>query len=162
MTHTISPGFRVRLSCSLRPRTYFDQSSLQQTASSVLQTRHPTMAAEEPKDTGHVESQPRDVSETSEGSVQDGATGKDASDDKVAQFVAAHQDYPPMTPEMEKRIKKKIDAWIIPLVRATPRTRWPLWPAYTLCRVSSRPLWLPSTRSSWAPLPCTTSLRTIT
>ncbi|KAL6855502.1 hypothetical protein ACO1O0_006651 [Amphichorda felina] len=73
------------------------------------------MAAEEPKDTGHVESQPRDVSETSEGSVQDGATGKDASDDKVAQFVAAHQDYPPMTPEMEKRIKKKIDAWIIPL-----------------------------------------------
>ncbi|KAH6890644.1 major facilitator superfamily domain-containing protein [Thelonectria olida] len=34
---------------------------------------------------------------------------------EAAKFVAAHQDYPPMTPEIEKRVKKKIDAWMIPL-----------------------------------------------
>ena len=39
----------------------------------------------------------------------------DVPQDEAARFVAAHADYPPMTPEMEKRIKKKIDAWIIPL-----------------------------------------------
>lgn len=37
-------------------------------------------------------------------------------DDKVSQFVVAHQHLPPMTPEIEKTIKKKIDAWMIPLV----------------------------------------------
>lgn len=35
--------------------------------------------------------------------------------DEAAKFIAAHADYPPMTPEMEKRIKKKLDAWLIPL-----------------------------------------------
>lgn len=35
--------------------------------------------------------------------------------DEAALFIAAHADYPPMTPEMEKRIKKKLDAWLIPL-----------------------------------------------
>lgn len=36
--------------------------------------------------------------------------------DDAARFIAAHADsYPPMTPEIEKRIKKKIDAWLIPL-----------------------------------------------
>ena len=42
--------------------------------------------------------------------------GKTVSGDDAVQFVAAHQDLPPMTPEIEKRIKKKIDAWMIPLV----------------------------------------------
>lgn len=34
---------------------------------------------------------------------------------EAAKFVIAHQDYPPMTPEIEKRVKKKIDSWMIPL-----------------------------------------------
>ena len=45
---------------------------------------------------------------------------KEVPADKAAQFVAGHQDYPPMTPEMEKRIKRKIDRWMIPLVRKKP------------------------------------------
>ena len=79
------------------------------------------MAAEESKDPGHVRSSSRDMADN-ESSVSVSASANDAAatkelpaDDKVAQFVAAHQDYPPMTPEMEKRIKRKIDAWIIPL-----------------------------------------------
>ena len=59
---------------------------------------------------------PNHVSNTSTVSVD--LAQKASPDDRLAQFVAEHQDYPPMTPEMEKRIKKKIDAWIIPLVRA--------------------------------------------
>ena len=47
---------------------------------------------------------------------------KEAADGQVAQFVAEHRNYPPMTPEMEKRIKKKIDAWIIPLVSPASQT----------------------------------------
>ena len=50
-------------------------------------------------------------------SIKDGKTL--AGDDAVL-FVAAHQDLPPMTPEIEKRIKRKIDAWMIPLVWRNP------------------------------------------
>lgn len=59
-------------------------------------------------------------------------TRKESPDDRVAQFVAEHQDYPPMTPEMEKRIKKKIDAWIIPLVRSPPSYHGLFTSAYAL------------------------------
>lgn len=71
------------------------------------------MAAEDSRDAEHGVS--NDAAATSAASVD--LTRKESPDDRVAQFVAEHQDYPPMTPEMEKRIKKKIDAWIIPLVR---------------------------------------------
>lgn len=41
--------------------------------------------------------------------------------DDAARYLAnAAEDYGPMTPEMEKRIVKKIDSWIIPLVSRTP------------------------------------------
>jgi hypothetical protein len=37
--------------------------------------------------------------------------------DETARYLAnAAEEYGPMTPEMEKRIVKKIDSWIIPLV----------------------------------------------
>lgn len=35
--------------------------------------------------------------------------------DQAAEFIAAHLEYPTMTPEKERSIKRKIDAWIIPL-----------------------------------------------
>lgn len=34
----------------------------------------------------------------------------------AAKFVAEHQNYPPMTPEIEKKLVRKIDGWMIPLV----------------------------------------------
>lgn len=37
--------------------------------------------------------------------------------DEAATFLANADAFPPMTPEMEKKIVKKIDAWMIPLVR---------------------------------------------
>ncbi|KAI8298537.1 hypothetical protein K4K61_011580 [Colletotrichum sp. SAR11_59] len=39
--------------------------------------------------------------------------------DEAAEFLANANDYPPMTPEMGKRIVKKIDAWMIPLLLFT-------------------------------------------
>lgn len=48
--------------------------------------------------------------------------GKTAALDGAVQFVTAHQDLPPMTAEIEKRIKKKIDGWMIPLVRCALRS----------------------------------------
>ncbi|KAJ0282576.1 hypothetical protein COL940_005129 [Colletotrichum noveboracense] len=39
--------------------------------------------------------------------------------DEAAEFLANANDYPPMTPEMEKKIVKKIDAWMIPLLLFT-------------------------------------------
>lgn len=57
----------------------------------------------------------RDVTDVSNMSVRNGKIESDEPADQAARFIAAHADYPPMTPEMEKRIKKKIDAWIIPL-----------------------------------------------
>lgn len=40
--------------------------------------------------------------------------------DDAAKYLANTRDsqYPPMTPEREKKLKKKIDSWMIPLVRA--------------------------------------------
>ncbi|SPO01042.1 related to allantoate permease [Cephalotrichum gorgonifer] len=73
------------------------------------------MATQDSKDAerGPPPSNDVDVVDASVGSVN--MTGKESPDDKVVQLIAEHQDYPPMTPEMEKKIKKKIDAWIIPL-----------------------------------------------
>ncbi|KAJ3957915.1 hypothetical protein N0V92_005502 [Colletotrichum tropicale] len=44
--------------------------------------------------------------------------------DEAAEFLANANDYPPMTPEMEKRIVKKIDAWMIPLLAWKCSTPW--------------------------------------
>lgn len=41
---------------------------------------------------------------------------QDGTLDEAAEFLANANNYPPMTPEMEKKIVKKIDAWMIPLV----------------------------------------------
>ena len=37
--------------------------------------------------------------------------------DEAAKYLATANDYGPMTPEKEKKIVKKIDSWILPLVR---------------------------------------------
>lgn len=36
--------------------------------------------------------------------------------DDAAKYLANSEEYPRMTPEQEKKIVKKIDAWMIPLV----------------------------------------------
>lgn len=36
--------------------------------------------------------------------------------DKAAEFLANNGPYPPMTPEQEKRLLKKIDGWMIPFL----------------------------------------------
>lgn len=40
--------------------------------------------------------------------------------DEAAQFLAECGEYPPMTPEMEKKIIQKIDRWMIPMVSLNP------------------------------------------
>jgi hypothetical protein len=37
--------------------------------------------------------------------------------DDAAQYLAGHDDFGPLTPEKEKAIVRKIDAWMIPLVK---------------------------------------------
>lgn len=39
--------------------------------------------------------------------------------DEAAKYLASTRDgqYAPLTPEMEKKLRKKIDSWMIPLVR---------------------------------------------
>lgn len=37
--------------------------------------------------------------------------------DDAAKYLAGHDEFGPLTPEMEKKLVKKIDAWILPLVR---------------------------------------------
>ncbi|KAJ3545491.1 hypothetical protein NM208_g2480 [Fusarium decemcellulare] len=69
------------------------------------------MTAKDSKDVDRVKS--NDVGDVAEVSLD--TNGQQSPEDQATKFVAAHQNYPPMTREMEKRIKKKIDAWIIPL-----------------------------------------------
>lgn len=40
--------------------------------------------------------------------------------DEAAKYLANTRDsqYPPLTPDREKKLRKKIDSWMIPLVRA--------------------------------------------
>lgn len=92
---------------------------------------------------------------------------KPVPDDKAAQFVVAHQNYPPMTAEQEKRIKKKIDAWMIPLVSSLSQWKRSLWLKSMLIiqpsnSCSSLRLWQLSTRCSFLQQPCTTSAKTTT
>lgn len=47
-------------------------------------------------------------------SIRNGKTDMEPAD-QAAKFVAAHAGYAPMTPEMERRIKRKIDLWLVPL-----------------------------------------------
>lgn len=49
------------------------------------------------------------ISETSK-TIDDGAL------DEAAKYLANHEEFGPMTPEQEKKIVKKIDSWMIPLV----------------------------------------------
>lgn len=52
-------------------------------------------------------------------SAMAGETSKVVDDgtlDEAAKYLADHEQYGPMTPEQEKKIVKKIDAWMIPLV----------------------------------------------
>lgn len=60
--------------------------------------------------------------ETSKAAVVD-----DRALDEAAKYLANHEEYGPMTPEQERKIVKKIDAWMIPLVSAIPR----MSPLYT-------------------------------
>ncbi|CAH0004485.1 unnamed protein product [Clonostachys byssicola] len=74
------------------------------------------MTADKSKDS---EPRPSDIApgakDTANISVHNGKMDDDETRDQAAKFIAAHADYPPMTPEMEKKIKRKIDAWLIPL-----------------------------------------------
>lgn len=36
--------------------------------------------------------------------------------DEAAKYIANHEEFGPMSPEQEKKIVKKIDSWMIPLV----------------------------------------------
>lgn len=52
-------------------------------------------------------------------SAMAGETSKTVDDgtlDEAAKYLANHEEFGPMTPEQEKKIVKKIDAWMIPLV----------------------------------------------
>lgn len=88
---------------------------------------------------------------------------KNVHADKAAQFVVENQNYPPMTPQMEKRIKRKIDGWMIPLVRFL-RNIPMLIPRHTsnstVYSFSSLPPWQPSTKCSCPLRRSTTFART--
>lgn len=45
--------------------------------------------------------------------------------DKAAEFLATIGPYPPMTPEAEKKMMKKIDGWMIPFVSQSPQATPP-------------------------------------
>lgn len=53
--------------------------------------------------------------------VQEGENLKinDRTLDEAAKYLANHEDFGPMTPEQEKKIVKKIDSWMIPLLLFT-------------------------------------------
>lgn len=61
------------------------------------------------------------VTSTQVGVVKDdldkGKAGASVADDPAAQFLATVGPFPPMTPEQEKKLVRKIDRWMIPLVR---------------------------------------------
>lgn len=42
--------------------------------------------------------------------------GASTADDPAANFLATVGPFPPMTPEQEKKLVRKIDRWMIPLV----------------------------------------------
>lgn len=53
-----------------------------------------------------------------------GESTKDVDDralDEAAKYLANHEEFGPMTPEQEKKIVKKIDSWMIPLVSPNSR-----------------------------------------
>lgn len=77
--------------------------------------------------------------------------------DEAAKYLAGHDEFGPLTPEMEKKLLKKIDAWILPLVSSLivvtasecMLKRASLTEVHV--RRSSRPRWLPLIRSNSAP-----------
>ncbi|KAM5349780.1 hypothetical protein ACJ41O_006285 [Fusarium nematophilum] len=70
------------------------------------------MPFEELKDVDRVRS--NDVGDATEVSLDADKKSREGHGDQATKVVAAHQDYPPMTREMEKRIKRKIDVWTFP------------------------------------------------
>ena len=47
----------------------------------------------------------------------DSTSGTDDNLDEAARYLAQEvSDFPPMTPEIEKKLVKKIDRWMIPIV----------------------------------------------
>ncbi|KAL1875476.1 hypothetical protein Daus18300_003215 [Diaporthe australafricana] len=88
------------------------------------------MAPSSPSSTEVPKGTPRDKSETtiqpvlsySQGEVQDGTGSKlpDAIDDAAKYLTDTRaEQFRPLTPEREKRLRKKIDSWIIPLLLFT-------------------------------------------
>lgn len=54
---------------------------------------------------------------TSRGETSEAIKGvNDENLDEAARYLATTEEYGPMTPEKEKKIVKKIDAWMIPIV----------------------------------------------
>ena len=49
--------------------------------------------------------------------------------DEAATYLAGHEEFGPLTPEKEKALVRKIDAWMLPLVRgyAYPCFEWQLY-----------------------------------
>lgn len=85
------------------------------------------MAPPSPKSTDVPNGIPQDKSETtiypvlsySQGQVQDGSGSKlpEATDDAAKYLTDTRAErFQPLTPEREKRLRKKIDSWMIPLV----------------------------------------------
>lgn len=86
------------------------------------------MAPPSPSSTNVPKGMPQDKSETaiypalsySQGEVQDGSGSKipeEATDDAAKYLTDTRaEEFRPLTPEREKRLRKKIDSWMIPLV----------------------------------------------
>lgn len=52
--------------------------------------------------------------------------GQTKEADQAAQFLARIGPFPPMAPEQEKKLVRKIDRWMVPMVRPTTRSSIPL------------------------------------
>lgn len=52
-----------------------------------------------------------------EDSIDKAKVDASAADDPAAHFLTTVGPFPPMTPEQEKRLVRKMDRWMIPLVR---------------------------------------------
>lgn len=88
--------------------------------------------------------------------------------DEAAKYLAKERQYPPLTPEREEKLRRKIDSWMIPLVRFSSISQTPyqydhkanggkLPPSYF-----SQPLLELSTKWSCQPQPCMDSKPTTT
>ena len=79
---------------------------------------------------------------TSQGETSEAIKNVDDKNlDEAARYLVNTEEYGPMTPEKEKKIVKKIDAWMIPIVSACiiawPRRRCSS--GYVLIRIALTP-----------------------